>query len=186
MTIEIKTDRLILRPPVMEDAPRIVELLNVAEVALQLGRVPFPYGLDDAHWWIDKAATDHASDAEYAFGVYLPGEGLIGSCGLMRAGAYWEIGYWFGQAYWGKGYATEAGRAVLDWARGKGIDGFVSGHIADNPASGTVLKKLGFEPVGETVMYARGRDARVPAIRYVLNAPADAALAPDDHGGGDD
>ena len=76
---------------------------------------------------------------------------------------------------------------MLEWARIE-IDAhsFISGHIIDNAASGRVLRKLGFEPVGEKMMYAKARDERVLAKRYALNAPAEAALAPGDHGDGYD
>ena len=136
---------------------------------------------------MNKVADDAKNGIEYAFGAYLPGNGLIGSCGVVKRGAFWEIGYWIGKPYWEQGFATEAGRAVLAWAREEfPANGFISGHIKDNAASGRVLRKLGFDVVGEKLMYAKARDMRVPAVRYVLNAPAEAALAPDGHGDGHD
>ena len=55
------------------------------------------------------------------------------------------MGYWIGRPYWGQGYATEAATAALAWAgAGWGKRLVVSGHFADNPASGRVLEKAGF------------------------------------------
>ena len=95
----------------------------------------------------------------------------------MRRNDCWEIGYWLGKPYWEQGFASEAGAAVLDWARREiPADAFISGHVFDNASSGRVLKKLGFKKVGENRMYVLARDTEVRAVRYALNAPAEAAL----------
>lgn len=57
----------------------------------------------------------------------------------------WEIGYNLGKKYWNKGYTTEAMRTVIDFA-GKQlkISEIVGRYAKENPASGNVMKKLGF------------------------------------------
>ena len=61
-----------------------------------------------------------------------------------------ELGYWIAREYWGRGYATEAARAVLRLAKVLGHrEAGVAGHFIDNPASGAVLRKVGFEPTGK-------------------------------------
>ena len=61
-----------------------------------------------------------------------------------------EIGYWIGRPFWGAGYMTEAVIAALEWARqGWAKRLLVSGHFADNAASGRVLVKAGFLYTGE-------------------------------------
>lgn len=58
----------------------------------------------------------------------------------------WEIGYNFGKCYWGYGYATEAMRCILDFAQTKlGVAEVVGRYAKDNPASGRVMEKLGFQ-----------------------------------------
>ena len=60
-----------------------------------------------------------------------------------------ELGYWVRESHWGRGYATEAGREILDF-------GFASlklhrihaRHLVRNPASGRVLQKLGMRREG--------------------------------------
>ena len=70
--------------------------------------------------------------------------------------------------YWGLGYASEAARALMDWGRDQlGARVFVAGHFADNPASGKVLRKLGFVPTGEEDLFGLARQRTSPATRYV-------------------
>ena len=74
---------------------------------------------------------------------------FIGMCGVHPS-QDWEIGYWLGRPFWGRGYATEAcGRAVA-WAFDElKAETLNAGWFHDNPASGRVLTKLGFRAAGE-------------------------------------
>ena len=61
-----------------------------------------------------------------------------------------NVGYALGRPFWNRGYATEAARAGLRWAkRDWGRKVVVAGHFADNPASGQVLCKAGFLYTGD-------------------------------------
>src|SRR3546814_16245662 len=84
---------------------------------------------------------------------------LIGGVGLdRRQGGAVELGYWVARPYWGLGYATEAGRHMIDLARMLGISRLTAAHFPDNPASGAVLRQLGFRPTGRRLARAsRGR-----------------------------
>jgi RimJ/RimL family protein N-acetyltransferase len=87
-----------------------------------------------------------------------------------------EIGYWIARPYWGQGYATEAAGGVLEVARLLGHGRVSAGHFVDNPASGRVLRKLGFVPTGVTrprMSCARGQE--VMAHEYALDLDAGAA-----------
>jgi GNAT superfamily N-acetyltransferase len=57
----------------------------------------------------------------------------------------WEIGYNLGKKYWGKGYTTEAVKRVIEFARELGIMEIVGRYAKENPASGRVMEKLGFQ-----------------------------------------
>jgi RimJ/RimL family protein N-acetyltransferase len=112
--------------------------------------------------------------------VTAPIDGLIGSCGIHRSGekdsTTWEIGYWYGLPYWGLGYASEAAQALMDWGRDQlGAKAFVAGHFADNPASGHVLRKLGFVRTGSMELFGLARQAVAPGERYVW--PEGASIA---------
>ena len=85
-----------------------------------------------------------------------------------------ELGYWIGRRHWGQGYATEAGRAVIDIARMLGHERLVASHFVDNPASGRVLRKLGFAPTGKvTARHSCGRGGESPAMEYALQLDSD-------------
>jgi hypothetical protein len=83
----------------------------------------------------------------------------------------------------GQGYATEAGRAVLSLARTLGHKVLMARHFLDNPASGRVLRKLGFAPTASGERFSLGRGVAAPSLAYALDlgSPSDC----DDDLGGD-
>ena len=87
-----------------------------------------------------------------------------------------EVGWMLLPAYWGRGYATEAGRAVIDIARkGLRLPKLSAGHFTDNPASGRVLEKLGFRPIGRiAARYSAGRGAAAPCKLFEFDLTAEA------------
>jgi RimJ/RimL family protein N-acetyltransferase len=146
----IETRRLVLRPASMTDAGRIALLANDIDVARMTTRIPHPFGLDHAEAFLARVeAQDPAR--ECVFAIDLDDEGLIGIMGFHRTEAMGpEIGYWLGRPYWGRGLATEAAGGALLWASAQWKRrAVVSGHFADNPASGRVLEKAGFLYTGE-------------------------------------
>ena len=142
------------------------------DVAKMCARVPHPYPIAAAHGFIDMITRRMETGQEYAFAVVAPIDGVIGACGVSPAGApdagMWEIGYWYGMPYWGLGYASEAARGLMGWAQEQlGAKGFAAGHFADNPASGAVLRKLGFVHTGTQDLFGLARQRTSPAERYV-------------------
>ena len=96
---------------------------------------------------------------------------IVGACGLGRrpSGAV-EMGYWIAQPHWGKGFATEAGRALIDIARTLKLPRLEASHFVDNPASGRVLEKLGFIPTGiSAARYSCARAGEAMARIYRLS-----------------
>ncbi len=78
----------------------------------------------------------------------LPTDDFIGVCGLtpynLENGIY-ELGFHLKKKFWGKGIASEAGRAAIEYGHQRlGISHFFAGHNPKNTASGKVLFKLGF------------------------------------------
>jgi RimJ/RimL family protein N-acetyltransferase len=81
------------------------------------------------------------------------------------------MGYWIARPFWGRGLATEACRALIDIARTLALPSLEASHFIDNPASGRVLEKLGFEPLGiiaPRLSCARGDEvpARLMRLRF--------------------
>lgn len=177
MKEQFRSARLLMSPPKPDDAQRIYELMQEKDVPTRLARAPWPYKLSDAEGWIAANLKARFNGKEYSFMMRHPDHGLIGSCGLVNRGRAWELGFWCGKPFWGKGYTPEASAALLDWAREEHDQHvFIAGHIDDNLASGRVLKRLGFEPVGTKKMYVAALNEKVTALRFALNATAEEAL----------
>jgi RimJ/RimL family protein N-acetyltransferase len=169
-----RSQNLFLRPAFPEDAAAILAGIGEEAIVRNLARAPWPYTLADA-----RAFAAQPQDPRLPhFLVTLPGHGVIGSAGLGEHEGEPEIGYWIAREHWGRGYATEAARAVLRIARTLGHTRLTAGHFADNPASGRVLRKLGFVPTGRIAKRpCRARGAVVDSVEYALDC--DAGMAPD-------
>ncbi|WP_299475856.1 GNAT family N-acetyltransferase [uncultured Roseibium sp.] len=141
--VALNSKRLILRPPAGSDAERLFELIGNYEVSKMLSVVPHPYTMDDARWWLGQIASDDLA-GECAFAID-DGTGLIGAVSLGRHGNEPTLGYWLGQPYWGKGYMMEAAGMALAWFFSvSDAQAIESGALDENPASMSVLTKLGF------------------------------------------
>jgi RimJ/RimL family protein N-acetyltransferase len=165
----LRTERLVLRAPRPDDAPALVPLINDRRVAENLSRAPHPYARKDAETFISGA---NLADDEVAFLVTLRDGTLVGACGVgTLAGASPEIGYWFGVAHWGRGYATEAARAVIAYAFDElGHETLEAGARVSNPASRRVLEKCGYEWTGVVLTRVRALGgAAVPCDRFRLD-----------------
>jgi len=142
----IRSERLFLRPGWPEDWSELSERIGDAAIVRNLGSTPWPYATADA-----KALLSAEQDRRCPrLVVTLPtseGSELIGCTGLARGEAGVELGYWIARPHWGRGFATEAVRAILSLARTLGHRRIVARHFADNPGSARVLTKLGFKPV---------------------------------------
>ena len=180
-----RTERLLLRPGWAEDAPALAAAIADEMIVRNLATAPWPYGLRDAEAFLAQA-RDPALPSFLIFERTDADPRLVGSCGLGRrpSGAV-ELGYWIARPFWGRGYATEAAVALIDIARTLGFTRLEGSHFLDNPASGRVLEKLGFEPLGITAprrSCARGADAQARLLRLTLtedgsNLEEDEALA---------
>jgi RimJ/RimL family protein N-acetyltransferase len=157
-----RTQRLLLRPAWQEDVEPLYRAIADERVVRNLSRAPWPYTRENAAVFV--GAERSAREASFLiFKIGGPALELIGAIGLgaTRDGAA-ELGYWLAPAHWGQGYAPEAGRAVVAIARDAlRLRRLLAGHFLDNPASGAVLRKLGFKPTGlirTRPSVARGED----------------------------
>jgi len=165
----LATPRLTLRPPELGDARRIAALASDYDVASMTTSIPYPLAVDEAADFVLR--MDYRDfDREAIFAIDTETDGLIGLIGLHPGGAPApELGYWIGRPYWGRGYATEAAEAAVNWAGGPWRKGYVlAGHFADNPASGRVLDKAGFLYTGEVQSrWSLAREAEAPTRMMV-------------------
>jgi len=158
-----RTERLLLRPGWAEDAPALAAAIADERIVRNLATAPWPYRLRDAEAFLAQPRDPVLP----SFLIFERTDGeprLVGSCGLGRrpSGAV-ELGYWIARSHWGRGFATEASSALLEIARALRLPRLQASHFLDNPASGRVLEKLGFEPLGITApraSCARGTEAQ--------------------------
>jgi RimJ/RimL family protein N-acetyltransferase len=165
---ELFTRRLHLRRPIDADAAAIIAIAGDWEVARRLARVPYPYSQSDFRFFLEEVVPKEPTWAM----VLRQSNELVGVIGLAPHGEHSaELGYYVSRSYWGQGLATEAGRAIAHLAIERlGYPKLTSGYQADNLASGRVLEKLGFKPVGfsNRPCLAEGKDK--PSIDVELLA----------------
>jgi RimJ/RimL family protein N-acetyltransferase len=165
------TPRLTLRPGWAEDAAALARAIAHEGVAMNLARVPWPYGEADAAWFLQQPRA--ADQPNFVICERAGEHRLIGGVELLREGERWELGYWLTPDAWGRGYATEAGRAVLAMAPSLGVRRVHARHHADNAASGRVLRKLGFCVTGTGRTFSRARGGEVDSVELALDLSGD-------------
>ena len=162
----LRTERLMLRAPCRGDVPAIVRFAADRRVAENTARIPHPYGVDDAEQFI---ASINREAGSATFAIVLDGV-AIGVCGIELREAGAELGCWLGAPHWGRGYATEAVRAVIDYGFGElSHDVLQSGARVSNPASRRVLEKCGFQWTGVGLYRIRAINSAAPVDRFRLD-----------------
>jgi len=148
----IETQRLLLRPFTLSDAPLVQKLAGDKAIADTTLNIPHPYKDGMAEEWI--ATLEPASQAGNAmtFAIVLSSENeLIGAIDLRinKQCNRGELGYWVGKDYWSQGYCTEAARAMLEYGfNSLSLHKINAHHLTRNPASGKVMLKIGMQQEG--------------------------------------
>ena len=168
--MEIHLGQLLLREWRRGDEDALVRHANNPKVARNLrDRFPHPYTLADANWWIAHASAEEPTTS---FAIVANGE-AVGGIGLLRQTDVdfrsLEIGYWLGEAHWGRGIATEAVRAVTEYAFANfDVCRIYATVFESNLASMRVLEKAGYVCEGR-LRKAVTKDGRtMDALMYAL------------------
>ena len=164
----LETERLILRAPRLGDAKVLAALANDKRIAENTRRIPHPYKRADAD---DFITAVNAPGGEVAFLITLrEGGAVVGGCGVALQDGAPDLGYWLGVKYWNKGYATEAARAVVDFAFTElSHDTLSAGARVTNPASRRILEKCGFQWTGVGLCRIRALNSSAPIDRFRLD-----------------
>lgn len=145
----LETERLLLRPFRKEDAEEVFVCWERDPDVAKYMFWTSHNDIEKTKEWIAIEIGQIEKEDWYRFAIELKETGeLIGTALIYyeEEVVCWEIGYNLGKRYWGKGYTTEAMRKVMDFAvTSLGITEIVGRYAKENPASGNVMKKLGFE-----------------------------------------
>lgn len=175
-----ETDRLCMRRPTAADAEAIFAYASDPEVTRYVGW-PTHSTLDETRGFLAHSDREWTAGPS---GAYLierrDAPGVIGGTGLHSAGENAAVtGYLLARPHWGRGYATEALRAMVAIGRRLGLDRLEANVHPDHLASVRVLEKAGFQREG---LYEGGvlfpqLDAERPleALQFVLRFERDAA-----------
>ncbi len=145
--MELKLKTCVIRPWLPGDEESLVEHANNPKIWRNMrDRFPHPYTMEDASEWV-RLAGGESPQTNFAIvvdGKAAGGIGLILKEDISRCSA--EIGYWLGEALWGRGIVTEAVRALTRWAFDNfGLNRIYAGVLEWNPASMRVLEKAGYQ-----------------------------------------
>ena len=162
----LETERLTLRRPTLADVKAITRLANDRRIAENTRRLPHPYSQDHA---VDFVRT-MADTRDTAFLI----ENNFAPIGMV--GISWsendapELGYWLGVEHWGRGFATEAARAIIDYFFEEfDAEQLYAGARVTNPSSRNVLEKCGFKWSGVELHRFEALGSSTPVDRFRLS-----------------
>lgn len=145
LNTQILTPRLLLRPLQLSDRHAMHRMEQDPEVMLHLnGGLPTP--LEPADPEASPYLMPRGGEPEVRAVVVREDGAIAGWVGLFVDGDIAEIGYRFFRSHWGRGYATEAGNAVIaDAFERLGVARVTALTMALNTGSRRVLEKLGMQ-----------------------------------------
>lgn len=144
----IETERLILRPLVVDDSESLMGIFSDPEVMRYWNTAPWAT-MQDSLDFINESKESMKRQESLVLGICLkPKDELVGKCLLFsydKESKRAEIGFGLGRFFWGKGYIGEAGEALIQY----GFDSLRLRRIEaeidpDNQSSAKALEKLGF------------------------------------------
>ena len=135
------------------------------EVAKWLSDVPYPYTEQNAEEWLNNINHD-----DLTFSIFM-NDSLIGGVGVcLEEDNKLDLGYWIGKEYWGNGYATETVKGLIKYVKEEtSFKQITACYIKGNTTSENVLRKLGFEEIGECEEYFLSRKKTMTCIDLFLN-----------------
>ena len=174
----IKTKNLLMRPAWPEDAFNLTAAFGDPKGGDRMASAPWPYGVDEATAFIDRAAGHRLPDLLIVEPT-AERPAVIGGIGLTDHDDGFALEFWIAREHRGRGYACEAAGAMIETARSTmRIERLVASHPVGQWASAHILRKLGFLGTG-TVSHRRspafGRDVCYANYRLALQPLALAA-----------
>lgn len=164
--IVINTERLLLRPLTISDAEDVFEWVSDERVSKYMVYTTYT-DIEQVRRWLAFVEKDTGT---YNFGFERISDGkLIGSgdIGFNSSRDRWGFGYNFRYDCWGMGYATEAAKAMINYACVNfGARKFFSSHCEPNIAPGNVMKKCGLHFVRYGVFQKLDGSMQMRSMEY--------------------
>lgn len=156
MEIQIKTKRLILRPVKIEDAQDFFEMDSNPKVHLYLGNNPVT-SIEQSKAMLNDILEQYKTNSLGRLAIinkdtqeFIGWSGLKYEKNLRKEFNYYDLGYRLKEEFWGKGYATEAALASLDYGfKDLKLKEICAAADVNNLASNYILKKVGLQPAGQ-------------------------------------
>ncbi len=168
----LRTERMLLRPLSFRDADACHEIWRHQTVADGVLSIPHPLTPEQTRERLQRILTDAPRRTGCVWAIILRGaDQLIGDCGLEPDDRHLrgELGYCLHPDHWNKGYATEALAEIIRWSfedRDPALQRLSADHYPENPASGRVLEKLGFQREGVQRGFLLKDGVRRDAVRW--------------------
>ena len=166
---KLRTKRLLLRALVLEDWPALQRIGGHPSVAPMLASTRTPWPKAAVQAWITERRY-HGTPG-FCAAIVMVSRGVIGAAGLGPNSEHTlcNCAYFIDLRCWGFGYASEAIGAFLDYFMPKfDLCEVEADHFDDNPASGAVLRKLGFQEIGKGAKNSQARLEPAPVTLYRL------------------
>ena len=149
---KLETERLILRPLTSDDSKRIEEMAGDYEVAKSTLSIPYPYPEGSAIHFIESMLNAEKNKKIVMFGLTERDSNLlIGLINLNLSDNHkrGELAYWIGKQYWGKGYGTEAAKALIKYGFNHlHLNRIFAASFTSNPGSWRIMEKVGLKYEG--------------------------------------
>ena len=161
----MKTQRLNLRRYKKEDMQFVMSIWNDAEMGKYLPDPVFEQ-IDEVYRRALETLSEDKSCWYFVAELKETGE-RIGTCSIMpKEGAVYDIAYCVHKKYWRNAYASEMVQGVMEYARQNGVQKITVSVAKGNTASKAVMKKFGFQVVGEGTFKKRGTNMVVENEQY--------------------
>lgn len=148
ITPVLETERLILRPFNIRDAREVFECWESDPDVARYMYWTSHNDINKTKEWIESEIAKINSDGWYRWAIVSKEKNEIAGTGLFYFDEElqnYSIGYNLGKKFWGKGYATEAMKKIIEFAKNTlEVKEIIGRHATANSASGKVMKKLGF------------------------------------------
>lgn len=154
----LESKRIVLRAYQLSDVKNVQRLAGEKIIAEMTANIPHPYVEGMAEEWIAKHEFWFENREAIVFAIQRSETGeLIGTISLNQIDdKTGNLGYWLGVPYWGLGYCSEAAALIIEYGfYHYGLNLIYARHLPENPASGKVMIKNGFEYKSEVWVHDR-------------------------------